>query len=83
MLNGSFNRLSPMAHARDAAAREFVDVDDGVVRNAGLHLAGAMVVAHHRLALDVCDFGDIASFGDGLDGAQIARVAVDTKTPRA
>ena len=83
MLDGAFNRLSPLAHARHSATREFVDVDDGVIRHAGLHLASAMVVAHHRLALDVCYFGDIASFGDGLDGAQIAGVAADTKAPRA
>ena len=69
MFDGAMNGLSPLAHARYTATREFVDVDDGVIRHAGLHFAGAMVVTHHRLALDVCYFGDIASFSDGLDGA--------------
>ena len=52
-----------------------MDVDDGLVWDAGFYLARAMVVAHHWLALDVWDAGFAATFGNGLDGDQSAAVA--------
>jgi hypothetical protein len=70
MFDGAFDRLPPLAHTRDSAACEFVDVDDRFIRHACLHFAGAMAITNHRLALDVWHSGIPIALSDGPDGDQ-------------
>ena len=54
LLDGRFNRVSPLVHPRASTESQLLDADVGLHGHVGLHLAGAMAHAHPRLARHVC-----------------------------